>query len=87
MGTYNLNRSPHNSSPNLLFGTKYYAYKLIAIEGDKRVCKVRGITLNYHASQLVTFDVIRAMILEQGEPNINVPTQRKFKRKRKAGEG
>ena len=36
---------------------------------------VRGITLNYHASQLVNFDVIRTMILEQGEPIVNVHTE------------
>jgi len=55
-------------------GAKTYAYRVIANEGEKIVCKVRSITLNYHASQLVYFEVIRAMILEHGEPVVNVHT-------------
>jgi hypothetical protein len=51
----------------------------------KTVCKVLGITLNYHASRLVNFDVIRRMIL-RGEPDIvTVRTEKKIKRKRKGG--
>jgi len=35
--------------------------------------------------KLVNVDVIRAMILEHGEPVVNVHTQRNIKRKRWAG--
>ena len=59
---------------------------MLANEGEKFVCNVRGITLNYHASRFENFEVIRAMILEQSEPVVNVPTERNNKRKRKAGE-
>ena len=65
-------------------GTKNYAYRLINNEGEKTLCKVRGITLNYHASNLVNFDVISAMIMEQGEPIVNVHTEHGIKRKRRA---
>ena len=58
---------------------------MIASEGEKSICKVRGITLYYHESPLVNFDIIRAMILEQCEPVVNVHTERKIERKRKAG--
>jgi hypothetical protein len=47
-------------------GSKNYAYKIHNRDDTKEpktVCKVRGITLNYHASRLVNFDVIRRMIL------------------------
>ena len=66
-------------------GPKNYAYRVITNEGEKTVCKVRCITLNYHASKLVNFEVIRAMMLEQGEPIVNVHTEHKIKRKRRAG--
>jgi hypothetical protein len=55
-------------------GQKNYVYWLITNEGEKTVCKVRSITLNYHASRLVNFEVIEAIILEQGETNVNVHT-------------
>jgi hypothetical protein len=43
-------------------GLKYYAYKT----GEhKTVCKVRGITLNYNAFQLVNFDKIKEMIFNR----------------------
>jgi len=51
----------------------------------RKLCKVRGITLNFQASKLVNFQVFRAMILEQGEPIVNVHTEHKFKRKGRAG--
>jgi len=60
---------------------KIFAYRLITNEGEKTLCKVRGITLNYHASKLVNFEVIRAMILGQGEPIVNVHTVFKIKRR------
>jgi hypothetical protein len=66
-------------------GPKHYAYRQITNEGEKTVCKVRGITLNYHASKLVNFEVIQAVILGQGESVVNVHTEHKIKRKRRAG--
>ena len=46
-------------------GPKNYAYKSVdsVTSEEKTVCKVRGITLNYSASQLVNFESIRRMIL------------------------
>jgi hypothetical protein len=71
-------------------GPKNYAYKVYrrdASQLPKTVCKVRGITLNYAASQLVNFNVIREMILT-GEPaTVNVHTDKKIKRKRRAEGG
>jgi len=49
------------------------------------VCKVRGITLNYHASKLVNFEIIKALILGQGESVVNVHKEHKIKRKTRAG--
>jgi len=48
--------------------TKNYAYRTVdtATGQTNTVCKVRGITLNYSASQLVKFKVIRDMILWTG---------------------
>ena len=51
----------------------------------RKLCKVSGITLNYHATKLLNFEVISAMILEEGEPLVNVHTELKIKRIRKAG--
>jgi len=68
-------------------GPKNYAYKIMDNKNvSKTVCKVRGITLNYNASQLVNFDVISDMILNR-EPDhiVNVHTENKIKRKRKLG--
>jgi len=39
--------------------------------------------LNYHAFQLLNFEVMRAMILEQDDPTVNVHTEH-IKRKKKA---
>ena len=47
--------------------------------------KVGVITLNYQASTLVNFEVIRAITLEKDEPIGNVHTENKMKRKRRAG--
>ena len=49
----------------------------------RKLYKLRGITLNYHTSKLVNFEVIKAMILGQGE-FVKVHTEHKIKRKRKA---
>jgi len=63
---------------------KYYAYRLITNEAENTVCKFRSITLNYHASKLVNFEVMQSMILGQGESVVNVHTEHKMKRKRRA---
>ena len=55
---------------------------------EKTVCKMRSITLNYSATQLVNFESIRRMILRGvgGETNtVTVHTERKIKRKRGIG--
>jgi len=68
-------------------GPKNYAYRVIdtgTVEANT-VCKVRGITLNYSAKQLVNFNVIRDMIIGSAEPTVMVHTERKIKRKRKGG--
>ena len=69
-------------------GPKNYAYKVVdTVTGErKHVCKVRGITLNYNASRLVNFDVIRDMILGE-ERTVKVHSDHKIKRKRKSGGG
>jgi len=68
-------------------GPKNYAYRVMTDgTGEKTVCKVRGITLNYNASKLVNFERIKDMILRSGdEPQtvVNVHTEKKIKRKRK----
>ena len=72
-------------------GPKNYAYKTLnSVTGaEKAVCKVRGITLNYNASQLVNFEKIKAMISGRDEKEtITIRTQGKIKRKRgKDGDG
>jgi len=49
------------------------------------VCKVRDITLNYSAKQLMNFDVIKDMIPGTGEPTVTVHTEKKIKRRRNVG--
>jgi len=68
-------------------GPKNYAYTVIEIVTGRAatVCKVRGITLNYNAKQLVNFDVIKALILGTGEPIVTVHTEKKIKRMRNGG--
>jgi hypothetical protein len=68
---------------------KNYAYKIAnsATGENKTVCKFRGITLNYSASHLVSFEVIREMILEPKTPHgigdtVTVHTEKKIKRRR-----
>ena len=69
-------------------GPKNYAYKIVNPYSSekKTVCKVRGITLNYSASQLVNFESIKEMIL-RGGCDIVVHTEKKIKRKKRKGEG
>jgi len=52
---------------------------------EKTVCKVRGITLNYNATKMVNFDVVRDMILGDKPPVVNVHAKYKIKRKRDGG--
>jgi len=52
----------------------------------KTVYKVRGITLNHNASQLVNFDAIKGMTLKGDETDVvTVHTERKMKCKRADG--
>jgi PBP1b-binding outer membrane lipoprotein LpoB len=51
----------------------------------KTVCEVRGITLNYNASQLVNFDRIKDMILRRDETETLTADTEKSKRKRGNG--
>ena len=73
-------------------GPKNYVYKVMetqdGAERSKTVCNVRGITLNYTASQLVNFDVIRGMILNR-EPDsvVTVHSEHKIKRRKWRSEG
>jgi hypothetical protein len=70
-------------------GPKNYAYRVVSNKDvTKTVCKVRGITLNYNASKLVNFDVIRKMVLKGGPRDVViVHTDKIIKRKRKDGGG
>ena len=49
---------------------------------SKTVCKVRGITLNYTASQLVDFKKVKDMILSKDDETVIVRTENKMKRKK-----
>jgi hypothetical protein len=69
-------------------GPKNYSYKsLNSMNGEcKTICKVRGITLNYNASQLVNFDRMKDMILRRDETEtVIVHTEKKMKRKKGKG--
>ena len=73
---------------NVSGGQKYYVYKIVdSTTGERKtVCKFRGITLKYNASQKVNFKVIKNMILGKTETEqVTVHTEEKNKRKRKAG--
>jgi len=69
-------------------GPKNYAYKTYnsATGESKTVCKVRGITLNYSASQLVNFEKINDMILSKKDKTVIVCTENKIKRKKIDGD-
>jgi len=69
-------------------GPKNYAYKTVNfLTGESTtVCKVRGFTLNYSASQLVNFAKMKDMILSMDDnETVIVRTEKKIKRKRDAG--
>jgi len=66
-------------------GPKNYSYKTYnsATGESKTVCKVRGIILNYSASQLVNFAKIRDMILSRkDDETVILRTENKIKRKK-----
>ena len=66
-------------------GPKNYAYKTYnSPTGEsKTVCKVRGITLNYSASQLVNCEKIKDMILsKKDDETVIVRTENKIKHKK-----
>jgi len=66
-------------------GPKNYAYKTYnsATGESKTVCKVRGITLNYSASQLVNFEKIKDIILSKKDDETVIwRTENKIKRKK-----
>jgi len=66
-------------------GPKNYAYKTYnsTIGESKAVCKVRGITLKYKASQLVNFEKVKDMILsKKDDDTVIVRTENKIKRKK-----
>jgi len=63
-------------------GPKNYAYQTRNTEtgAGATVCKVRGITLNYSASQLVNFEMLKQMILSGTETDtVEIHTARKIK--------
>jgi hypothetical protein len=65
-------------------GLKNYAFKIVNARTSetKTICRVRGITLNHSAAQLVNFDSIRDLILgTDSREIITVRTDWKIKRK------
>jgi hypothetical protein len=52
--------------------------------GRKTICKVRGIALNYTASQLVNFDVIKDFILN-GEESATITVHGKKDQAKEGG--
>ena len=63
-------------------GPKKYAYRRVnpVTSNRETVCKVRGITLNYSASQ-VSFDVMKALMRGEFTETVTVHTERNIKRK------
>jgi len=61
-------RTIENVSEFMSGWQKNYAYKKVDTMTARTdtICKVRGITLNYSAKQLVNFDVIKDMLLGSG---------------------
>ena len=52
----------------------------------KTLCKFRGITLNYNASQIVNFDTIKDLVLNRpSNSTVTVHTSKKIKRKTREG--
>jgi hypothetical protein len=67
-------------------GPKHYGMEIVNESGEivKTTIKVRGITLNYRNSQIVNFEAMKELILEDGEPKY-VENPRKIRRSRKFG--
>ena len=64
-------------------GPKITHTRLNSATGEsKTVCKVRGITLNCSASQLVNYEKIKYMILSKDDETVIVRTEKKIKRKK-----
>jgi hypothetical protein len=69
-------------------GSKNYAYKsAYSVTGvNKTTRKIRGLTLNFSASQVVNFEKMRDMILNRDSAQtVTVHTERQIKRKRCEG--
>ncbi|XP_072050213.1 uncharacterized protein [Amphiura filiformis] len=58
-------------------GSKNYTYRL---KSGETVSKVRGFTLNFHASQQINFDSIKAMVLGEGQQEIVVHNEHQIVR-------
>jgi hypothetical protein len=66
-------------------GPKNYAFKtIVSVTGaNNTTCKIRGLTLNFSASQVVNFEKLRNMILNRDRAEtVTVHTGRQIKRKR-----
>jgi hypothetical protein len=64
-------------------GPKNYAFKSVdSVTGaSKTTCKVKGLTLNFSASQVVNFEKMRDMFLSRDcAETITVHTERQIKR-------
>jgi hypothetical protein len=69
-------------------GPKNYTYRTVNTAKDEHdtVSKARGITLNYSASRLVNFDVMRDLIFGGNESEeVTIHTEHKSKRKKAGG--
>ena len=67
---------------------KNNGYRIVdPVTGNReKICKVRGISLNYSASQTVNFDVMNALVLRgENTEKVIVHIERKLKRKRADG--
>ncbi len=65
-------------------GPKNYAYKLANPDasGNRTICKVRGITLNYKNSMDINFDTIMNMVTNERDKTITVTDSNKISRDR-----
>ncbi|XP_078699560.1 uncharacterized protein LOC144926542 [Branchiostoma floridae x Branchiostoma belcheri] len=62
-------------------GPKNYSY--ITADGTT-VCKVRGFTLNYQNQKLINFNVMKNMIMGEGPETVDIVTEQKITRDKKA---
>jgi len=61
-----------NISKFLSGGAKNYAYRCRRTTVEKKMCKMRGINLNYYASKMVNIEVISDMILRGKRMNLTL---------------